>query len=1077
MMTSAHLWAKRLRRSVLHRSCFQHKSSVQSHSWPLLLKSKACSHRSMRFASSSNMSRCFSSLPSNDAEDEKQQEEVANIDTIILPKLDLLGEIEAIQLKENESSPSGNIIQKADEIDQEAVKEENSNIIDSSFQQQAGTLEKIYDVLTESPFQQQGSTLENIDGVIIENDDSPDQKATVKSESPKPSLLDLLKTDLFVESWSGPVTDKYESSRRSQTTPRKDDRAEPYSLEAKDFLWNSDSLLESKGSKSTPTPSPERTKLDNILQQSNELLDSLSKNDGSSTLQLMDFDNVMAQLSQFNSELESETNDDRVEKVWSQGHRENNSLKREAADKCAELLQALERNHDCMLQDDEVSSKTIPFETKHTQLVPNAASYNITLHTIAHSGKGQRVAMEASDILDRMLDRCNKYLEMDKGSSSSLPPPEPTIITFNSAIHAIAKSGADGAGFMAEEIFSKLEDWKSRCNTLNSSQDGCYKGVEPNSRTLACLLDAWSNRDKVKAFSPERAESILNMAIHRRRAYVKSVRGEDYDSPILSFDSQAETDHFIDDDVIVEEYVDEDFGEKESVVEKEDVGEELNLNEEATKTGIEMDIEQQNASCEPFLRPNTVAFNTCINAWATSGRGRMAAERTQELLSQMEAISESGELDLPDTDIDNDIGNDGSTLADHSLRPNVRSYSMVMKAWANVHKMERGSFEDAAEQCESILKRMEIRCASDISVRPNLVAYVTTITAWSRTNSAQAASRAENILNRMVDLYYDGDNIELPMLEGDLENAKHDAPFNSVITAYARSSDPNASERAFAVLERLEVSPIAPSVFTYNSVMDVCAKHGDPERALQLLDRMRDFSITPDDTSYDTVLNAFARHEESGSAERAWDLLRQWEEDSVSGEDTGFVPSRVSYSSVINGFAVASGKDYGGMHTVKKAKDVYDTLIDRTKNGAIYGDADPVANSCFLNCCANIYGTRSERREALIMAITAFEDMKKDPQLHGEPGQYTFGTMMKACSRLSGDAAEKNRLMESLFQQTCKRGLLSKSTLGQFLRHTPNHFNTKVILNMGGSKREIPSDWHRNVPKWQKPTPTEDNRY
>ena len=128
-----------------------------------------------------------------------------------------------------------------------------------------------------------------------------------------------------------------------------------------------------------------------------------------------------------------------------------------------------------------------------------------------------------------------------------------------------------------------------------------------------------------------------------------------------------------------------------------------------------------------------------------------------------------------------------------------------------------------------------------------------------------------------------------------------------------------------------------------------------------------------------------------------------------------------------------------------------------------------------LNCCANIYGTRSERREALIMAITAFEDMKKDPHLHGEPGQYTFGTMMKACSRLSGDAAEKNRLMESLFQQTCKRGLLSKSTLGQFLRHTPNHFNTKVILNMGGSKREIPSDWHRNVPKWQKPTPTEDN--
>ena len=93
-----------------------------------------------------------------------------------------------------------------------------------------------------------------------------------------------------------------------------------------------------------------------------------------------------------------------------------------------------------MLQDNEVSSTNISSETKHTQLVPNAASYNITLHTVAQSGKGQRVAMEASDILDRMLDRCNKYLEMNKDTSSPLPPPEPTIITFNSAIHAIAKS-------------------------------------------------------------------------------------------------------------------------------------------------------------------------------------------------------------------------------------------------------------------------------------------------------------------------------------------------------------------------------------------------------------------------------------------------------------------------------------------------------------------------------------------------------------------------------------------------------------------------------------------------------------
>jgi pentatricopeptide repeat protein len=676
--------------------------------------------------------------------------------------------------------------------------------------------------------------------------------------------------------------------------------------------------------------------------------------------------------------------------------------------------------------------------------MPNAASYNITLHTLAHSEKGNKMAMEASAILDRMIDRCRNYLNMKDDPSLPLPPPEPTIITFNSIIHAIAKSGADNAGHMAEEVFSKMEDWNIECKTQNR----CYTGVSPNSRTLACVLDAWTNRDDIKGFSPERAESILNMAINRRRAYVKSVIGDSYDS---TFSESGESDSFIGDDDIVEEYAEEDLESKQEVVQEY----------------VEAELRDEEC-CGPFLRPNAVAFNTCINAWATCGRGRVAAVRTQELLRRMEAISESGELDLPYTDIDCDIDNDGSTLVDHSLRPNLRSYALVMKAWANVAKMERWSNEDAAEQCEAILNRMEKRGASDVSVRPNLVAYVTTITAWSRTKIDSAASRAEAILNRMVDLYYDGDKFELPSLERELEHAKHDAPFNSVITAYARSSDPIAAERAFAVLERLEVSPIAQSVFTYNAVMDVCAKHGEPERALQVLERMRDFSVTPDATSYDTVLNAFARHDKSGSAERAWELLREFD-----SRATGFVPSRVSYSAVINGFARAAGKEYGGMHAVKKAKEVYDRLIEQIKSGEIYGRADPVASSCFLNCCANIYGTRSERRETLILAIKAFEDMKKNPLLHGDPGQYTFGTMMKACARLSSDAAEKNRLLESLFVQSCKRGFLSKSILGQFLRHTPNQFSAKVILNMGGSKREIPSEWHRNVPGKHKPIRTE----
>eukprot|EP00984_Skeletonema_dohrnii_P014478 scaffold6088_cov140-Skeletonema_dohrnii-CCMP3373.AAC.16 len=1071
-----------LRRGVLHRRCLFNQQHSTTHG-RCSKQGAQWSHNRSRFSSPSTLSRHFSSLPaSNDADDtEKQHNTIRTTDTIVLPKLNLLSTLES------------------------------------------------------SPFQATKTPAKNEDDATIEKvtDGTAEQAQT--AEKAKPSLEELLKVDLFSQSWSGPDTERYQSSRysqtyqrddrsqstyqrddrsqtyqrenRSQTTYQRENRSQPYQRENRSqyqrenrntslhsFERNDRRPLRNSNplGSSTPTytpiyaaaaapPSPEKTKLDTILQESNKLLQSLTNNNGSSTLQLMDFDGVMTKLSRFNSEMESKANDNNDERGFRRGYGQESSLKREAADKCIELLQALERNYDCILQharpSDDVAPEDILPETKHSQLMPSASSYNHVLHTLAHSGKGQRVAAEASATLDRMLDRCRKYLEMTKDPSLPLPPPEPTIITFNSAIHAIAKSGAGSSGYMAEEVFSKMEEWHSQCRAQNESDENrlFYKGVAPDPRTLAVVLDAWANRDEVKGFAPERAESILNMAINRRRAYVKSVRGEDSDSYL---ESEVESDSFIDyddDDIIEEEYVDEELATGEEVVQRSAEAD-LEVKEEATDN-TEAEYLQPKESCEPFLRPNTVAFNTCINTWATCGRGRMAAVRTQELLSQMEAISESGELDLPDTDATDDIDSDESSFVDHSLRPNARSYSMVMKAWANVAKMERWSSEDAAEQCEDILNRMELRGASDVSVRPNLVAYVTTITAWSRTKAAHAPSRAEHILNRMIDLYYDGNDVELPSLEGDVEHAKHDAPFNAVITAYARSSDPNAAERAFAVLERLEVSPIAPTVFTYNAVMDVCAKHGDPERALQILEKMQALSVTPDSTSYDTILNAFARHDKSGSADRAWELLRQWEEERAAGDNDTFIPSQVGYSAVINGFAKVSGTEYGGMKTVKKAKEVYDRLIEQKKRGVIYGESDPVANSCFLNCCANIYGTRAERKEALILAIKAFEEMKRDPSLHGEPGQFTFGTMMKACSKLSADAAERNRLLESLFQQSCNRGLLSKSTLGQFLRHTPDEFSTKVILQMGGSKREIPPEWHRNVPGKHKPTPTERDRY
>jgi len=238
----------------------------------------------------------------------------------------------------------------------------------------------------------------------------------------------------------------------------------------------------------------------------------------------------------------------------------------------------------------------------------------------------------------------------------------------------------------------------------------------------------------------------------------------------------------------------------------------------------------------------------------------------------MEALASSGELNLPD---ENCLGSpkggvddneDDSSEADSSMKPNSRTYSIVMNAFSRISWRERGAGEDAASQCEAILSRMEERAANgESSLRPNLMHYTTAISAWARMrNLDYAASRAENILNRMIDLYYSGMIDELPTFDGDSKRSgKHDAPFNAVITAYARSKDPFAAERAISILDRLQSSPITPTLTTFNAAIDVCAKRGKADSAIGIFNQIRNAGLTPDATSYNTVLDAFARGDDA----------------------------------------------------------------------------------------------------------------------------------------------------------------------------------------------------------------------
>lgn len=936
--------------------------------------------------------------------------------------------------------------------------------------------------------------------ISIENDvgldaAKPSPKYTTANGKVKPSLSELLQVDIFSKSWSEPDTNEENSMqvgwRRGGDAPFQPSWNQNDTFSRTRTLGGNSAFSASEESNwrgnhnnhKTHTREP-RTFLakEEITQESSEvseayldfieladqsasLLDKLAGDDESSTLQLMDFDAVMTRWSQFHQKAGDTDRD----------------LKRNASHECTKLLEALERNYDdvtrSLTESDGTSAVQQP---KHSRLVPNAVSYNLVLHTLAHSGKGHQVAGEAMAILNRMLDRCEKYIVLkdsssDENASTALPPPpEPSVITFNSTLHAIAKSGAQDAGYYAEDAFLRMEEWtKERNHQGRALPDKChYRGAIPNARTLSCLLDAWTRKTSQRnvgpaEISPERTEALLLSAAKRRQNYVSVVAGRVDDEELQSHTQHDHGESFTDEDdtdEIEEELVDEEGSLTKIELSDNSTAEGGDVTEEEAQW-VDLDL--------PPLKPNTVAFNTSIHAWASSQRGRKGAHRAQELLSQLESFSESEELEGSEEWIDpSSLVDDGMDEHDLNLSPNARSYSMVMNAWSNVATVDRGSGESAALHCEAILAKMEERGADDASIRPNIIAYTTCISAWANTRGVEhAASRAEGILNRLLDTHYTDVQSELPSFEGVADDASHAAPFNSVITACARSSDPSSTDRALAILDKLEASPIPPTLTSYNAALDACARHGDPDRGQAILDRMRENDIEPDSTSYNTILNSYSRTLEPLRGDRARDFLFTLEERRESG-DSSFAPSRISYASVLNAYARESGdRECGGIATVKRAKEVYDRFIEKVDYGYLYGGTDSHCNAAFLNCCANVYGTRSERREALIMAIQAFEQTKRDPSLHGELNHYIFSTMLKACIRLSSDSKECHKLLKSLFVQACNRGCMSNVVLGQFLKNTPPQLNLRVILENGGSKRSIPEEWHSNVPPRHKPSP------
>lgn len=62
----------------------------------------------------------------------------------------------------------------------------------------------------------------------------------------------------------------------------------------------------------------------------------------------------------------------------------------------------------------------------------------------------------------------------------------------------------------------------------------------------------------------------------------------------------------------------------------------------------------------------------------------------------------------------------------------------------------------------------------------------------------------------------------------------------------------------FQVFDQMSDFGVTPSLITFNSLIDACARKGDIERARSVFERLGEVSLTPNDRTFSSLIHAHA---------------------------------------------------------------------------------------------------------------------------------------------------------------------------------------------------------------------------
>lgn len=470
------------------------------------------------------------------------------------------------------------------------------------------------------------------------------------------------------------------------------------------------------------------------------------------------------------------------------------------------------------------------------------------------------------------------------------------LVSLNLNLDSLAKSGAAPR---AQELLQRIE-------ALH--QEGYYASA-PDVVSYNCVLNAWalSTREPV-----ERAVELFQKQVfdsHVRPTLIT------YNTLILAFSKRGQA--------------------------------------QDAQHILEFLLEQDNGG----IRPDTISWNSVLSAWAVQGNGKQA----QALLKKMMAYAAEGDPFVkPDTISFNTVlhafrGNPrrAQDLLEHmehlyqagndDVEPDVYSYTSVIRAWAYSKRDKRASI-----QAKKLLETMETLSVEQDrpQLAPNTVTYSCVIQALAASNQAGSAVEAQEILERMLQRYKEtGDDAVKPDV----------VLYTNLIDAWARDSSEHSAQRALELLQQMKESDIVePNSRTYTSVFRALAKRGECNAAESLLrDLGQDPSIEPCLIHYNCVLDAHSKSKDWNKADRAMRFLEKMESD-----DNDVVPDIISYNSVLG----ACSNTY-----VKRAKtNALQVCLKVFKRRIVLEKATPVTYFLLFKALRKLLPQGDERRWKLV---------------------------------------------------------------------------------------------------------------